>query len=138
MRFARWVFWVSGVSGILLTIPPYFMEAQTGQNYPPPVTHPEYYYGFFGVTVAWQFLFLVIGSDPVRYRLAMLPALIEKGSFVAAILLLYQQERVPTVWLALASNDGIWLLLFFIAFLKTPKEVHFTLPPGSDPSLSNR
>ncbi len=138
MRFARWVFWVSGVSGILLTIPPYFMEAQTGQNYPPPVTHPEYYYGFFGVTLAWQFLFLVIGSDPVRYRLAMLPALIEKASFVAAILLLYQQEKVPAVWLAFASNDGIWLLLFFVAFLKTPKVAHLTLPPGSDPRLSNR
>jgi hypothetical protein len=136
MRFARWVFWISGVSGILLTIPPFFMEAQTGENYPPPVNHPEYYYGFFGVTVAWQFLFMVIGSDPIRYRLAMLPALIEKGSFVAAILVLYLQARVPAVWLAFASNDGTWLVLFLIAYLKTPKHSHLTLPPGSEPRLS--
>ena len=73
MRFAKWVFLLAGVSGILLVVPPYFLERQTSEDYPPPITHPEYYYGFFGVTLAWQFLFLVIASDPVRYRRAMLP-----------------------------------------------------------------
>ena len=121
MRFARWVFWISGVTGVLVTLPPYFMEAQTGLNFPPPVTHPEFYYGFFGVTAAWQFLFLVIGADPIRYRLAMLPALIEKGSFVAAILLLYSQERVAAVWLIFAAADTTWFVLFVIAYLKTPR-----------------
>jgi hypothetical protein len=53
MRFARWVFLLSGVSGILLVTPPYFLERQTGEDYAPPVTHPEYYYGFLGVTLAW-------------------------------------------------------------------------------------
>jgi hypothetical protein len=121
MRFARWVFALAGVSGVLLIVPPYFLEAKTGEDYPPPVTHPEYYYGFFGVTLAWQFLFLVISSDPVRYRMAMLPALLEKASFALAIPLLYAAGRVAGVWLGFASMDATWLVLFVIAYLRTPK-----------------
>ena len=120
MKFARWVYWVSGVIGLLVTIPPYFLEAQTGTDYPPPVNHPEFYYGFFGVTVAWQVLFLLIGSDPVRYRPVMLTSLIEKASFVAAILVLWWLERVPAVWLIPASGDATWFVLFLIAYWKTP------------------
>ncbi len=122
MRFARWVFLLAGVSGILLVIPPYFLERQTGEDYPPPITHPEYYYGFFGVTLAWQLMFLVIASNPIRYRMAMLPAMLEKGSFVVAILLLYVSGRVAGVWLGFAAMDATWLVLFVIAYLWTPKE----------------
>jgi hypothetical protein len=122
MRSAKWVFLLAGVSGILLVVPPYFLERQTGEDYPPPITHPEYYYGFFGVTLAWQFLFLVIGSDPVRYRGAMLPALVEKASFSLAIPLLYAAGRVAGVWLGFAAMDATWLVLFVIAYLRTPRE----------------
>ena len=123
MRFSRWVFLLSGVSGILLAVPPYFLERQTSQDYPPPITHPEYYYGFFGVTFAWQVLFLLIASDPVRYRTAMLPAMLEKASFIVAILLLYAAGRVAGLWLGFASMDFTWLVLFVVAYLRTPKEV---------------
>jgi hypothetical protein len=119
MKFARWVFLISGATGVLVTLPTYFLEAKTGSEYPPPVNHPEYYYGFFGVTFAWQVLFLIIGSDPVRYRPVMLPALIEKSSFVGAILVLYWLARVPAVWLIPATTDGMWFVLFLIAYLKT-------------------
>jgi hypothetical protein len=93
MRFARWVFLLAGVSGVLIVVPPYFLERQTGADYPPPITHPEYYYGFFGITLAWQAPFLVIASDPVRYRPAMLPAMLEKVSFSAAVPVLYAAGR---------------------------------------------
>lgn len=33
MRFAKWVFLLAGVSGILLVVPPYFLERQTGEDY---------------------------------------------------------------------------------------------------------
>jgi hypothetical protein len=121
MRFARWVFLLAGVSGILMVLPPYFLEQKTGEDYPPPVTRPEYYYGFFGVTLAWQVLFLVIASDPVRYRRAMLPAMLEKASFALAIPVLYAAGRVPGVWLGFASMDGTWLVLFAVAYWLTPK-----------------
>ena len=121
MRFAKWVFLLAGVSGILMVVPPYFLERQTGVDYPPPVTHPEYYYSFFGVTLAWQVLFLIIASDPVRYRPAMLPAMLEKAGFAVAIPLLYAAGRVPGVWVGFASMDATWLVLFVIAYLRTPK-----------------
>src|SRR5690349_14156345 len=103
MRLARWVFFLSGVTGILLVVPPFFLERQTGEDNPPPITHPEYYYGFFGVTLAWQFLFLVIASDPVRYRRAVPPAMLQKASFAVAIPLLYAAGRVAAVWIGFAS-----------------------------------
>src|SRR6516165_4433703 len=111
MRFARWVFLLAGATGILMVVPPYFLERQTSEDYPPPITHPEYYYGFFGVTLAWQLLFLVIGSDPVRYRRAMLPAMLEKASFALAIPVLHVMGRVAGLWLGFASMDGTWLVL---------------------------
>jgi hypothetical protein len=122
MRFAKWVFLLAGVSGILMVIPPYFLERQTGEDYPPPITHPEYYYGFFGVTLAWQVLFLVIATDPVRYRRAMLPAMLEKASFAVAIPILFAAGRVAAVWIGFATMDATWLVLFVVAYLRTPKE----------------
>jgi hypothetical protein len=122
MRFARWVFLLAGLSGVALLVPPYFLEERTGQDYPPPINHPEYYYGFLGVTLAWQLLFLVIAADPARLRPAMLPAMLEKLSFVAAIPVLYALGRVPAVWVAFASLDATWLVLFGVAYLKTPKD----------------
>jgi hypothetical protein len=122
MRFAKWVFLLAGVSGLLLVLPPYFLERRTGEDYPPPITHPEYYYGFFGVTLAWQFLFLVIASDPVRYRRAMLPGMLEKASFAVAIPILYAVGRVAGVWVGFAAMDAIWLVLFVVAYLRTAKE----------------
>jgi hypothetical protein len=122
MRFAKWIFLLAGVSGILMVVPPYFLERQTSEDQPPPITHPEYYYGFFGVTLAWQVMFLVIASDPIRYRRAMLPAMLEKASFAIAIPLLYAAGRVAGVWLGFASLDATWLVLFVAAWFKTPKE----------------
>jgi hypothetical protein len=122
MRLAKWVFLLAGVTGILLIVPPYFLERQTGERYPPPINHPEYYYGFFGVTLAWQLLFLVIASDPVRYRRAMLPAMLEKAAFAIAIPVLFAAERVPLVWIGFASMDATWLVLFLVAYLRTPRE----------------
>jgi len=122
MRFARWVFLLAGLSGLVLIVPPYFLEQKTGEDYPPEITHPEYYYGFLGVTLAWQLLFLVIASDPVRYRPAMLPAMVEKVSFAGAIPILYALGRVDAVWLGFASMDATWLVLFVFAWLRTPKE----------------
>jgi hypothetical protein len=89
---------------------------------PPAINRPEFYYGFAGVTLAWQVLFLVIASDPVRYRPAMLPAMLEKASFAGAIPILYALGRVAAVWLGFAAMDAAWLVLFGVAYLRTPRE----------------
>jgi hypothetical protein len=94
MRFAKWVFLLAGISGVLMLVPPFFLEERFGQDHPPPINHPELYYGFFGVGLSWQFMFLVIGSDPIRFRRAMIPAMMEKASFAIAIPILYVLGRV--------------------------------------------
>lgn len=121
MRFARWVFRLAGNCGVLMMLPLY-AEDRFFQEYPPAINRPEFYYGFVGVTLAWQFLFLVIGSDPVRYRPAMLPAMVEKVGFAVAVPLLYHAGRVTLVWLGFAAMDATWLLLFVVAYLRTPAQ----------------
>src|SRR5205085_11728975 len=121
MRFAKWVFLLAGASGVLMVLPLY-LEDRFFENYPPRINRPEFYYGFAGVTLAWQVMFLVIASDPVRYRLAMLPAMLEKAGFVIAISVLYAMGRVHLMWLGAAVMDGSLLVLFIVAYLRTPKE----------------
>ena len=121
MRFATWVFLLAGITGVLMVLPPYFLEGQFGRDNPPPVNHPEFHYGFFGVALSWQIMFLVIGSDPIRYRMAMIPAVVEKASFTIAIPILFALERVSAMWMGFASMDAVWLVLFLIAYLRTPK-----------------
>jgi hypothetical protein len=120
MRFARWTFLLAGASGVLMVLPLY-LEDRFFQSDPPAINRPEFYYGFAGVTLAWQFTFLVIGSDPIRYRTAMLPAMLEKASFAAAVPILYAADRVTSIFLGFAAMDATWLVLFALAYLWTPR-----------------
>lgn len=73
VRFGHWVFLLAGIVGILEIVPLYFLEATLGRSQPPPIAHPEFYYGFVGVVLAWQIAFLIISRDPQRY-VALMPA----------------------------------------------------------------
>ena len=119
MRFARWVFLIAGVYGILVIAPQYFLEERISREYPPAITHPEHFYGFIGVTLAWQVLFLVIASDPVGLRKAMLPAVLEKAAFAVAVPILYTQGRVPGALVPFAALDAMWGMLFTLSYLRT-------------------
>jgi hypothetical protein len=119
MKFARYVFLIAGIYGILVLAPQYFMEARTGIDFPPAITHPEHYYGFIGVALAWQVLFLILSKDPVRYRLMMIPSVLEKFSFGIAIIALYLQHRVSPFLLGFAIIDLIFGALFILAYAKT-------------------
>jgi hypothetical protein len=122
MRFARWVFLMAGICGTIIMAPMYFLEARIAQDSPPAITHPEIYYGFIGVTLAWQLMFLVIALDPVGYQLAMLPAVVEKASFVVAILVLCFLGRVTGSVIGFAVLDAIWMVLFAVSFVRISKE----------------
>jgi hypothetical protein len=119
MKFAKMVFMVAGIYGLIVLLPQYFLESKTGHDYPPPITHPEFYYGFIGVTVAWQVVFLVLSRDPERYRPLMIPAVLEKAVWVVAVAVLYIQQRIPLVMLPLAGLDLVFGILFVVAYLKT-------------------
>ncbi|MBA4020103.1 MAG: hypothetical protein C0483_23315 [Pirellula sp.] len=119
MKFARWMFGLAGTYGLLLLVPYYFMEDLIGREYPPAITHPEFFYGFVGTAVAWQVAFLVIARDPARYRLLMPAAMLEKASFGFAALWLLQQGRIPGSVMAFAGIDLLLGVGFFAAFLST-------------------
>jgi hypothetical protein len=122
MIFARLVFLIAGIYGLIVLLPLFFLEEKTGRDLPPPITHPEYYYGFIGVAVAWQILFLILSRDPVRYRPMMIPAIVEKATFAIAVLLLFLNDRVSPVTVAVALVDSVLGVLFIVAYLKTPRD----------------
>lgn len=117
--FASRVFLIAGIYGVIALLPQYFMEARIGVDYPPPITHPENFYGFIGVALAWQFAFLVISRDVVRYRLMMLPSIFEKLAFGLAMWALFINERVATAVVVVASVDLVLAGLFVTAFRVT-------------------
>jgi hypothetical protein len=122
MKFARLLFLIAGVYGLLALVPQYFLEAKNGRDFPPPINHPEYYYGFIGVAVAWQVAFLVIAKDPVRYRMMMLPAVLEKASFGIAVLVLFLLNRVSSLVLTFGMIDLGLGALFVVAYLRCREE----------------
>lgn len=117
--FARRVFSIAGWYGLIVMLPQYFLEARIGRDYPPPITHPENFYGFIGITIAWQVMFLVIARDPVRFRPAMLPAIIEKLSFVIAMVVLFAQGRVASAPMGFVVIDFVLAILFALSFQRT-------------------
>ena len=123
MKFAKYTFYVAGIYGLIALLPQYFLEAKNGRDYPPAITHPEYYYGFLGVTIAFQVVFLFIANNPVRYRpLMLLSALLEKFPFTIAVYALYALGRVHSLMVVFATIDLILGLLFIVSFLKTKKD----------------
>jgi hypothetical protein len=119
MRFAKTVYFIAGIYGLIVLVPQFFTEEKTGRDFPPAITHPEYYYGFIGVAVAWQVLFLILSKDPVRYRAMMIPAVLEKASFAIAVLILFYQHRIPSIILAAGIIDLTFGVLFTLAYFTT-------------------
>ena len=120
MKFASRLFLIAGIYGIVGLVPQYFLEAKIGRDTPPPITHPEFFYGFIGVALAFQVLFLIIARDPQRYRLAMIPGALEKIGFGAAGVVLYLQGRAPAQMLGFGILDLVFAVLFLEAFRRTP------------------
>lgn len=119
MKFARIVFYVAFAWGVLILTPLYFMFDTIGRQDPPPITHPGFYYGFIGVGIAFQFVFLVIARDPIRFRPMMLPSMLEKFGYFASFAILYVQHRLHASDLVFAAIDLIFGILFVLAFFST-------------------
>jgi hypothetical protein len=120
MQFPKWVFRLAGIYGVVTVAPLYFLEGAitraTGS-----ISHPEYFYGFVGLCVVWQILFLLISRDPPRWRPAMPVAVLEKLSFSLPVFALYAGRRVDSAVAVFAGVDLVWAALFVIVFLRTPQ-----------------
>lgn len=119
MTFAKYVFLIAGVWGIVVLTPLFFLVDVTGRPYPAPTDYPHFFYGFVAVALAWQFAFLVIGSNPVRFRPLMIPAFIEKAGYIVAAAVLYRQGRISADYAGTAIPDALFLALFIVAYWKT-------------------
>ena len=119
MKFARIVFLVAGVWGLAVLTPLFFLIDVTGRHYPPPVSYQHFFYGFLTVAVAWQFAFFVIGSSPARFRLMMIPAIVEKLGYVVGTTILALRGVIPAADASTGVPDFVLCVLFAIAFAKT-------------------
>jgi len=119
MRFAKVVFWVAGIWGVLVITPLYFLFDVIGRQDPPAITHPGFYYGFAGCALAWQIAFLFIAREPVRLRPMMIPSVMEKFTFGVAVVALVMQGRMHSGDLVFAATDLTLGVLFVAAFTKT-------------------
>jgi mannose-6-phosphate isomerase-like protein (cupin superfamily) len=115
MRFAKSVFLLAGIAGTILVAPVYFLEHWAGEIDPPAINQPQFFYGFVGIVLVWQFVYLLIASNPMRFRPLMLLGALGKGSFAVAIVVLYAAGRVAPLWLTFVVFDGSLAVLFVVA-----------------------
>ncbi|MBA3312835.1 MAG: hypothetical protein M3552_17615 [Planctomycetota bacterium] len=118
-RYARWAFTVAGVCGCLVLAPQYFLEREIGLDHPPAITHPEYFYGFVGIALAWQIAFVIIASDPIRFRPLMPAAIVEKLSFAVATSILFGLGRLGQMLFLAGLLDLMLGIAFAWAYLTT-------------------
>jgi cytochrome b len=119
MKFARIVFTVAGIWGIVVLMPLYWLFDVTGRQYSPPTDYPHFFYGFVSVALAWQIAFLVIGSNPARFRPFMIPAILEKLGYVTTLAVSYAQARISATDTQPILPDLVLGLFFIAAFVKT-------------------
>ncbi|HXY02375.1 MAG TPA: hypothetical protein VEI49_02305 [Terriglobales bacterium] len=119
MKFAKNVFLVAGLWGVLVLTPLFFIFDLIGRQDPPPITHPGFYYGFATAALAWQLAFFVIASDPVRFRPLMLPSVFEKFSYGVVVFTLSFQGRMRRGDLVFGIVDVTLGILFVVAFTRT-------------------
>jgi hypothetical protein len=117
-RFSRIVFLVAGIYGLVVLAPGFFSEKILAEKMPPAITHPEFFYGFFGVGIAWQVAFLIISHDPLRLRPIIPAAILEKLTYSGACAMLFMMGRVPPIVALGGAGDFILGAFFTISYFK--------------------
>ena len=109
MRFATWSFALAGLYGLAATISLYFQA--------PLEPASQWLFAFAGAAAATQLLYLLIASDPARYRAAIPIGIVSKLSFALPLALLYARGALPAASFAFALIDVALALLFAINFV---------------------
>ena len=113
MKFVRIIFAAAAAWGFLAVTPGLFAPAGP---------QPEYYYGFYGLALVFQLVFVIIALDPLRYRALVPIAILEKLAFFLPVTILYLQGRVAmgNIFFG-AMVDGLLMLLFALAWFRLRK-----------------
>jgi hypothetical protein len=117
-KFATTAFRWAGLYGLFIMAPLYFLRSRSLPDASAPAS--AIYFGFVGVVIGFQILFLIISTDPQRYRGAMLPAMIDKLAFAAPVFFLKAAGEAVDSFLPFALIDVLLLALFVVAFRRTP------------------
>ncbi len=120
-RTARRLFLIGGIYGLIVLLPLFFLEEAVARTAPPPISHPEYYYGFLGAAATMQLVYLTIAGDPIRFRPLMPIAVVAKLNFVAAVAILFVQGRIESVVLGLPAIDLVIGIAFAWCWLRLPR-----------------
>ena len=112
---------IAGIYGVLCLLPGFFTESQFAAFLPPAVTHPEFYYGFYGITLAWQIAFLVIARDPARLVSLMPVTVLEKAAWVITISWLVAAGRTSSTMFLTAAPDALLGILFVASYLRVSR-----------------
>ena len=118
-KFARFTFIGAGIWGIVVLTPLYWVVDVTGRAYSPPTDYPHFFYGFLSVAMAWQIAFLMIGSNPARFRPLMIASILEKLGHVGGVAVLYWNARISDIDAQAAVPDLLLAILFMVAFART-------------------
>ncbi len=121
MKFARYVFIGAGIWGLAVLLPFYALVDVTGRQHAPPMDYPQFFWGFFSVALAWQVAFLIIGTDPARFRPLMIAAIIEKMGYVGTLVVLYSSGRISWLDVQAAPPDFVLGVLFIVSLVKTSR-----------------
>jgi hypothetical protein len=111
--------------------PMFFLESQMAAM-GGPITRPENYYGFIGVAWAWQWVYLLIGRDRVRYRPIMPIGAMGKLIFVVITFGLAAAGRTPWNVALITASDLVIAILFLIAWRMTPN-----MPQGASATAAD-
>ena len=128
IKAARWIFLAAAIYGFpVLGLWFFHTPAMVGRA---SWQQPEIYYGFAGVGLAWQAVFVLIASDPIRYRPLMLIAAFGEKFFFAGILVVLLLRHIARPhWIPPAVMDFSLGVAFLIAyFLTDPTKIETDQP----------
>jgi hypothetical protein len=112
------VFTLGGIWGVLIITPLFFLEGVIARM-TEPFSHPDAYYGFAASTLALQFLYLLVGHDPARYRPLMLVGIAGKLLYVGACWGLFAAGRIALGVALVTLPDLLLATLFAVAWART-------------------
>lgn len=110
MRMATWSFALAGVYGLAATLSLYFRAPLTIET--------QWLYAFAGAAAVTQLAYLLIATDPVRYRLVIPIGIASKMSFAVPVTILYAQGAIPMESFVFALIDYALAALFAANFVR--------------------
>jgi hypothetical protein len=126
LKFARIVFLSAPIFGVIVLAPGFFAGTTLHDGSPRPGL--PFYFGFLCLSLTWQFVYVLIGLDPVRYRPMMLLAALAKLSYFAVCVVLFLTAHLAVgPLLYISCIDASYAVLFITALVRLAGN---TLAPG--------